>query len=86
MTMAKIAITIPQETLKKARGAIRRTRSSLSAYIAKAVEEAVQADDLDLLLEEMRRESGRGPKMTAAEERRAELALYGPKKKGRRRK
>jgi hypothetical protein len=81
MSMERIAITIPEETLKKARGAIRRTRSSLSAYIAKAVAHEVQADeDFDAMLAEMRNEHGGGP-MTRAEERAAELALYGPKRR-----
>lgn len=78
MTMAKIAITIPQDTLKRARSATRRARTTLSAYIANAVDQQVQLDDLDLLLEEMRRERGDGP-MTPARRRAAELALHGPK-------
>ncbi|MBL8953008.1 MAG: hypothetical protein JNK82_19680 [Myxococcaceae bacterium] len=82
MTMAKIAITIPQDTLKKARGAIRRSRSSLSAYISTAVEDRVQADDLDSLLDEMDREAGRTP-MTQRERKQATSDLYGPRKRKR---
>jgi hypothetical protein len=81
MTMERIAVTIPRETLKRARGATRRARSSLSAYIAKAVAHEVQADeDFDVLLAEMRSEHGSG-RMTQAEERAAERALYGPKRR-----
>ena len=74
MTVEKITISIPQETLARARGAIRRGRAtSMSAYIASAVQEKVKDDDLLALLDEMLAETGGPP--TAAEEREAARVL-----------
>ena len=76
MTMEKIAITIPRETLVKARTATRRAKTSLSAYIARAVDEQVQLDDLDALLEEMGAEHA---PVTPARRKAARQALFGKK-------
>lgn len=80
MTMAKIAITMPKETLARARTATRRAKTTLSAYISRAVDQQAQLDDLDVLLAEMSVEHGPS---TVARRRAAEAALFG--KPGRRR-
>ena len=81
MTMDKIAVTVPRETLKRVRRAVRRGRaSSVSAYVSAALEQKTRLDDLDALLDEMLEESG-GP-LTAAERRAADRLLA---KKARRR-
>ena len=67
MTVEKITISIPSETLARARGAIRRGRaSSMSAYVSSAVERQVKDDDLVAMLDEMLAETGGPP--TPAEE------------------
>src|SRR5437763_15935013 len=74
MTMAKIAITVPEVLLSDVRRAVRRGRSaSVSAYITDAVAERVKLDDLARLLSEMLAETG-GP-LTASEKRAADAAL-----------
>lgn len=74
MTTQKIAITVPQETLVRARRAVKAGRAaSLSAYISHAIDQRSLLDDLDLLLQEMLEASG-GP-LTVAEERRADAIL-----------
>ena len=76
MTTTKIAITMPAETLRRARAAVSRGHArSLSAYLSLAVEQKTMLDDLDVLLATMLEESG-GP-LTAAEKRRANRALDG---------
>lgn len=81
MSLQRIAITIPDETLKRARRVSGRTQSSLSAYISRAVAHEVQADDdFDAMLAEMRAEHG---EMSASERRAAEQALHGKKKRSR---
>ena len=66
MTYAKIAITIPEELVTSVRKAVKRGRAkSVSAYVASAVREKVQASDLRELLDQMLEESGGPP--TAAE-------------------
>ena len=80
MTTEKIAISVPEGTLAKARRAVAAGRaSSLSAYVSKAIEHTAMLDDLDELLEELLRASG-GP-MTAAERRAADRVLEGTSKK-----
>ena len=74
MTVEKITVSIPHETLKKARGAIRRGRAtSLSAYISRALEREEKDNDLLALLDEMLDQTG-GP-LTPAEERAADRVL-----------
>lgn len=67
---AKIAVTLPAELVAAARSAVRAGQSpSVSAYVARAVEERAKLDALDVLLAEMLAETG-GP-MSDAE--RAEI-------------
>lgn len=74
MTTAKIAITVPEDVLERARDAVRRGRgSSLSAYVSAAIDQKLQQDELDAMLDEMLAESG-GP-LTDAERGRAREAL-----------
>jgi hypothetical protein len=74
MTVEKITISIPRETLAQARGAIRNGRArSISAYIASAVQQKVKDDNLLAMLDEMLAETGGPP--TQAEERAAERVL-----------
>jgi hypothetical protein len=74
MTVRKITISVPAETLAKAQGAIRRGRArSVSAYFVKAAEEKLGKDDLLALLDEMLEETG-GP-LTPVESRHADRAL-----------
>ena len=62
----KLAISLPSHVAENARRAVKRGKAaSLSAYVAKAVEEQTKQDDLEALLDEMLAETG-GP-MTAAE-------------------
>lgn len=82
MTMAKIAVTLPPDVLRRARRAVKRGRAaSLSAYVAEAIDQKTKRDDLDTLLDEMLDQSGGA--LTAAERRAADSALFGRKKKGR---
>jgi len=73
MTMAKIAISLPKETLKKARGEVRRRKTTMSAYIAELLDERVVDRDLQEMIDEMLAETGGPP--TAEEERQAEEIL-----------
>jgi Arc/MetJ-type ribon-helix-helix transcriptional regulator len=85
-TTAKLAISLPVALAQKARRAVRSGRAaSVSAYIAEALEQKVEKDDLAVLLDEMLAEAG-GP-LTAAERRRAEqeLGLKWPRRKKSRR-
>jgi hypothetical protein len=73
-TTAKLAISLPKEVAEQACRAVRQGHAtSLSAYIASALEKRVMLDDLSSLLDEMLDASG-GP-MTAAERRTADRAL-----------
>jgi hypothetical protein len=84
MTMQKIAVTVPEETLASARRAVKAGRAeSLSAYVSRAIEQKTMLDDLDTLLEELLRESG-GP-VTPAEKRWADSILSARSRKPRRR-
>jgi len=70
----KIAVSLPRHAAESARRAVRQGRAeSVSAYVAKAIEDKAKLDDLAALLEEMLAESG-GP-LTSAERRAAERAL-----------
>jgi Arc/MetJ-type ribon-helix-helix transcriptional regulator len=83
MTVEKITISLPKETVAKARGAIRRGRAkSMSAYIAKAVQQQTDDDDLLAMLDEILEKSG-GP-MTPTEIRHADRVLAAPKPSRRR--
>jgi Arc/MetJ-type ribon-helix-helix transcriptional regulator len=74
MTASKLAISLPEALVARARHAVARGRAaSVSAYIASAIEEKTKHDDLAELLEEMLAETG-GP-LTAAERRSADRIL-----------
>ena len=74
MVSTKIAVSFLSELVAQAKRAVADGRSpSVSAYVARALEEQARLDDLALLLEEMLAESG-GP-LTAAERKAADLAL-----------
>jgi len=74
MTKAKIAVTLPPALVTRAQDAVREGRaSSISAYVAAALEEKAKLDDLKALLDEMLAESG-GP-LTARERAAADAAL-----------
>jgi Arc/MetJ-type ribon-helix-helix transcriptional regulator len=70
----KIAVSLPVHAAESARRAVRRGRAtSVSAYVADAIEEKAKLYDLAALLDEMLAASG-GP-LTATERRDAERAL-----------
>lgn len=74
MTMTKIAVSLPAELVEQARRAVTEGRaSSVSAYVANALEEKAKLDDLSSLLEEMLAATG-GP-LTAKERKAADRAL-----------
>jgi hypothetical protein len=76
MTMAKVAITVPQRVLQRAKVAVSRGHAaSLSAYVSDALTQKTMLDDLDALLVEMLAGSG-GP-LTARERAAADAALDG---------
>lgn len=84
MTQAeKIAVSLPRGLAERARRAVRQGRAaSVSAYVASALEEKMDLDELSSLLDEMLTESG-GP-LTAAERRNADRALGARSGPGRR--
>jgi hypothetical protein len=70
----KIAVSLPSRAAERARHAVRRGQAtSVSAYIAEAIEEKAKLYDLAALLDEMLAASG-GP-LTAAERRAADRTL-----------
>jgi len=70
----KLAVSLPRHAAESARRAVRQGRAeSVSAIVAKAIEDTAKLDDLAALLDEMLAESG-GP-LTAAEQRAADHAL-----------
>jgi len=70
----KIAISLPSRAAENVRRAVEQGRaSSVSAYIAAAIEEKTTKDDLMRLLDEMLEETG-GP-LTAAEQKQADRSL-----------
>lgn len=84
MKSAKIAVSLPDALVRQARSAVRRGRaSSVSSYVAVALEEKVKLDDLADLLEQMLAETG--GMLTAAERRAADRALNGVSQRKRRR-
>jgi Arc/MetJ-type ribon-helix-helix transcriptional regulator len=83
----KIAVSLPAHVAERARRAVRKGRaSSVSAYVAAALEEKTKLDELATLLTEMLAETG-GP-LSAKERRAADRALgvtAKPARKGQRR-
>ena len=79
----KIAISLPRRLALRARRAVSQGRAtSVSAYVASALEEKVKLDELSTLLDEMLAETG-GP-LTPAERRAADRTLgVRPKRKRR---
>jgi len=74
MTTTKIAVSLPAGLVEQAKQAVVDGRaSSVSAYVARALEEQAKLDDLASLLEDMLAETG-GP-LTAAERQAADRAL-----------
>ncbi len=74
MTVAKITVSLPEDALRKARAAVRGGQaSSVSAYIAAAVGEKRDRDDLRKMLADLAEETG-GP-LTRAERARARRDL-----------
>jgi Arc/MetJ-type ribon-helix-helix transcriptional regulator len=83
MTVSKIAVSLPDPLVARARRAVTRgLAESVSAYVAAALEEKAKLDDLAELLDELLAETG-GP-LSAAERRAADAVLDGPRKKRRR--
>ena len=83
MTMSKIAVTLPPVLVARARKAVRQKRAdSVSAYVAAALEEKANLDDLSDMLAEMLAASGGA--LTDRERRAADAAL-GATPAGRRR-
>jgi hypothetical protein len=84
MTSMKVAVSLPLETFRRAKRAVRRGRAaSLSAYVAAALDQKATLDELDDLLNEMLDETG-GP-MTAAEEKQIDRIILGPTKRTKKR-
>jgi antitoxin ParD1/3/4 len=83
MTTSKIAVSLPDELVRRARRAVAQGRApSVSAYMAAALEEKVKLDELAQMLADMLDETG-GP-LTAAERRTADEALgIAPKRRRR---
>jgi antitoxin ParD1/3/4 len=74
MTTTKIAVSLPEQLVAQAQRAVADGRAtSVSAYVAAALEEKAKLDDLASLLDEMLAETG-GP-LTARERREADRAL-----------
>ena len=74
MTTAKIAVSLPAELVEQVQQAVADGRArSVSAYVARALEEKAKLDDLASLLDEMLAENG-GP-LTARERKAADRAL-----------
>lgn len=74
MTVAKIAISLPEPLVAHVREEVRRGRAaSVSAYVASAVAKQAESDDLAAMLDEMLAASG-GP-MTRTERAWADGAL-----------
>jgi Arc/MetJ-type ribon-helix-helix transcriptional regulator len=74
MTTTKIAVSLPAGLVEQAKQAVVDGRaSSVSAYVARALEEQAKLDDLASLLQDMLAETG-GP-LTAAERKAADRAL-----------
>ncbi len=73
-TRTKIAVSLPPELVEQAHDAVAAGRAtSVSAYVAQALEEKAKLDDLASLLDEMLAETG-GP-LTAEEQDATDRAL-----------
>ena len=84
MTAAKVAVTIPEAVLRRARGAVKRGHArTLSAYVSAALAEKTMLDDLETMLAEMLARTGGA--LTAAEARAADRVLDGPRRRTSRR-
>lgn len=71
---AKIAVSLPAELVERARRAVAEGRApSVSAYVADAMEQKADLDDLAAMLEEML--AGTGGPLTAQETVEADRAL-----------
>ena len=82
MTVSKIAVSLPGDLVTQARRAVKRGRAtSVSAYVASALQEKARLDSLAELLSEMLQETG-GP-LTAAERRRADKIIDASKRRSR---
>ena len=80
MKSAKIAVSLPDNLVRQARGAVRGGRaSSVSSYVAAALEEKVKLDDLAELLQQMLAETG--GTMTAPQRRAADGSRRPTKRK-----
>jgi len=67
MTAAKIAVTIPTETLKLARKQVKAGHAkSLSALVTQALEEKASRNELDDILDAMDRDFGKPNKAAQA--------------------
>jgi Arc/MetJ-type ribon-helix-helix transcriptional regulator len=74
MTTSKIAVSLPTELVAQAQRAVSEGRApSVSAYVARALQEQAKLDDLAALLEEMLAQTG-GP-LTGVERKDADRAL-----------
>jgi Arc/MetJ-type ribon-helix-helix transcriptional regulator len=74
MTTSKIAVSLPSELVEHAQRAVSEGRAaSVSAYVARALQEQAKLDDLASLLEEMLAETGGA--LTTAERKAADNAL-----------
>ncbi len=74
MTTSKIAVSLPTELVAQARRAVSEGRApSVSAYVARALQEKAKLEDLASLLEEMLAQTG-GP-LTPVERKAADRAL-----------
>lgn len=82
MTTSKIAVSLPDVLVARARRAVAQGRAeSVSAYVAAALAEKAKLDELADLLNEMLAETG-GP-LTAGERLAADDALGVPRKRRR---
>lgn len=80
MTTMKVAVSLPRETLQRAKRAVKRGRAaSLSAYVAGALEQRATLDELDDFLDEMLEETGGA--MTAAERKRVDALILRPSRR-----
>jgi antitoxin ParD1/3/4 len=74
MTMTKIAVSLPAGLVEQAQRAVAEGRAaSVSAYVARALEEQAKLDDLASLLDEMLAETGGA--LIASELKAADRAL-----------
>ncbi len=74
MTTEKIAVSLPGALVEQARKAVRKGRAtSVSAYVAAALEEKSKLEELEELLGEML--AGTGGPLTAREQETADAAL-----------